>query len=152
MNGNTLSTRPFAFALASLVCLGITATSLQAQTFAGRAVLNAQPGSLRASIYPVINSSMIRVDFAHAGSGAVRIQIWDEQGHVWHEQFEYIRQYKGHFDLAGLPAGAYRVSLQTNDARYTQQIQIAPPVTAQVSLINDQPASEPVAQRLVVNQ
>lgn len=152
MKTNPLSFHFPTLALATLVLLGITATSLQAQTYAGRPALNAEPGSLEANIYPVINSARIKVIFAYYGSGFVRIQIRDEQGTVVFNQYEYKCRYKGQFDLAGLPAGAYRVSLQTDNAQYAQWIQIAPAVSSQISLISEQPGRTPIAEKLAVNQ
>ena len=151
MKTNAIFIRCFAVALVSLICLGLTTPSLQAQTYAGRPFLSEQPGSLEATIYPILNSSRIKISFDRPGSGAVRIQIRDERGTVWHEQFAFQRRYRGQFDLSGLPAGIYQVSLQTDDAQYATAIQIAPSVGPRISLITRQPTVTP-EKLIVANQ
>ncbi|GAB3223609.1 hypothetical protein [Spirosoma arcticum] len=122
----------------ALLLIGITLNtrSVHAQTFRGETRLTPAPASLRAAVYPVGNSPMLRVRYENKQAGPVRIQIRDQRGNAIYDEFKRQSLYAGEFDLTAWAAGTYTIELQTSVARYAQTIHIefrSPVVTTIVS-------------------
>ena len=127
----------------ALLLIGFTlnARSVPAQTFRGETKLTPTPASLRAAVYQVSNSPMLRVRYDNQQTGPVRIQIRDQRGTVIYDEVKRQSLYAGEFDLMAWPAGTYIIELQTSLSRYVQTIRVEfrSPVVATVVPTASQP-------------
>lgn len=110
----------------ALLLIGFTLStrSVHAQTFRGETKLTPAPASLRAAVYPISNSPILRVRYDNKQAGPVRIQIRDQRGNIIYDEFKRQSMYAGEFDLTAWAAGTYTIELQTSLSRYAQTIRV----------------------------
>lgn len=114
-------------ALVTLICTTLVTSRSRAQVNTNHIeTATAQP-SLKTAIWPVINSSSVRINFVHQGRGAVHVRLYDSQGNVLYEQYEFGRTFAASYDLNELSAGNYTFDLQSADTHISQDISLNKP-------------------------
>lgn len=136
-------------------CL-LSASAIQAQTFAGQEKLSVSPAGFEASVYPILNSpATIKVSFNNLTAGGVKVIIRDEKGHPVYEEFETVAHYRRRFDLSPMPAGTYTLELRKKNDLLTQTFSIEPPASTRIAMTS-QPIRKapetPVEKKLIVSQ
>ncbi|QMW00987.1 hypothetical protein [Spirosoma foliorum] len=125
MKTNNISA--FRLALAVLIFTTLATTRLHAQINTNYVEGTTNQPSLRTAIWPVVNSSSVRINFVHQGRGAVHIRLYDSQGKVLYDQYESSRTFAGNYDLKELAAGYYIFDLESADTHVSQEISLNNP-------------------------
>ena len=103
-----------------LVVLGLAALAVPS-----RAQAAGEPCGLRVQIIPLANSSLLRIGYENAATGAVCLDLRTDQGEAIYSSVLQPARHVRFLNLAALPAGNYTVELRTHTARHREVIHLA---------------------------
>lgn len=113
---------------------------VQAQTFTGQEKLNESPAGFKASVYPVGDrSSTIRINIDNQSRGAIRIQIMDQPGNIWYDEYVRMSFYRQRFDMCFFPAGIYAIILSKPGTTHTTLIYVEPSTPGRITTLPERP-------------
>lgn len=119
--------------LALLTAAGLISTTLHAQTFKGRTLLNDPPYSFEASIFGVGNRLFtIRVNINNKTPGPVRVLIRNSGGRKVYDDYVMESVFRGDINLSSLSIGNYTIDISKQHTHFMQEFTIEPPIRGNI--------------------